>query len=85
MQEPFNVPLSNTLKICHCKPPFHPDGLIPMKFVTPSFHAVEPVTLTFEQRFLYRRRLRQAWHHQFDLDTIAISARTQLVIYRLCN
>ena len=43
-----------------------------MKFVVPSFHAVEPVTLTFEQRFLYRRRLRQAWNQNLDLDTVDI-------------
>ena len=63
--------LAKYVEDLHCKPPFHPDGLVPMRFVSPSFHAVEPVTLTFEQRF-HRRRLCQVWHRQGDLDSVSI-------------
>lgn len=34
-----------------CKPPFHPDGLIPMQHVSPIFPVPEATDLTFEQRF----------------------------------
>ena len=56
----------------HCKPPYHPDGLVPMHFVQASFPAPEPDNLTFAQRFLYRRYLRQARTKAQSLDTVPI-------------
>ena len=58
----------------HCKPPYHPDGLIPMRFVTPSIPAVEAIPLTFEQRFLYRRNLRKKWNRHGELNSVPIPA-----------
>ena len=58
----------------HCKPPYHPDGLIPMRFIVPSLPVVEAISLTFHQRFLYRRNLRKIWNREGDLDTVPIPA-----------
>ena len=58
----------------HCNPPYHPDGLIPMRFMVPSIPVVEAVSLTFHQRFLYRRNLRKAWNRHDDLDDVPIPA-----------
>ena len=56
----------------HCKPPYHPDGLVPMSHVQPIFPAIDAIPLTFEQRFLYRRYLRQCWHRNGDLTSVPI-------------
>ena len=56
----------------HCKPPYHPDGLIPMRFIVPSIPVVDAISLTFHQRFLYRRNLRKSWNRNGDLDTVSI-------------
>ena len=57
----------------HCKPPYHPDGLVPMQYATSHFLAPAPDDLTFAQRFLYRRYLRQTWHKKGNLDLVAIA------------
>ena len=56
----------------HCKPPYHPDGIIPMNHVRPTLAVVAAVPLSFQQRFLYRRYLRQCWNRQGDLDSVPI-------------
>ena len=56
----------------NCKPPYHPDGLVPMNYIRPIFPVVDAIPLTFEQRFLYRRYLRQCWNRHGDLDTVSI-------------
>lgn len=56
----------------HCKPPYHPDGLVPMQFAKSHFLAIDTDYLTFEQRFLYRRYLRQARKKHAALDQVAI-------------
>ena len=64
--------ISRYVEDLQCKPPFHPDGLIPMRHASPIF-AVPPATeLTFHQRFLYRRKLREAWHRGGDLDGVSV-------------
>lgn len=55
-----------------CKPPYHPDGLVPMHHIKPIFPVMDAVPLTFEQRFLYRRYLRQCWHRKGDLARVPI-------------
>ena len=54
-----------------CKPPFHPDGLVPMQHVKLHF-PVEAIPLTYEQCFLYRRNLRKMWAKNGDLDSVPI-------------
>ena len=56
----------------HCKPPYHPDGLVSMTHIHPTFPVVDAIPLTFEQRFLYRRYLRQCWNRQGDLDSVPV-------------
>ena len=56
----------------HCKPPYHPDGVIPMNHVHPTLAVVDATPLTFEQRFLYRRYLRQCWNRHGNLDSVSI-------------
>lgn len=56
----------------HCKPPYHPDGLVPMYHTQPIFHVIDAIPLTFEQRFLYRRYLRQCWNRDGDLNAVPI-------------
>ena len=56
----------------HCKPPYHPDGVIPMNHVHPTLAVVDAIPLTFEQRFLYRRYLRQCWNRHGNLDSVSI-------------
>ena len=56
----------------HCKPPYHPDGIIPMHHVQPTLQVVDAIPLSFEQRFLYRRYLRQCWNRKGDLDSVPI-------------
>ena len=46
----------------HCKPPYRPDGLVPMRHVTPSLVAVDAIPVAFDQAFLYRRNLRKTWN-----------------------
>ena len=64
--------ISRYVEDLQCKPPFHPDGMIPMRHASPIF-AVPPATeLTFHQRFLYRRKLRETWHRGGDLDGVTV-------------
>ena len=58
----------------HCRPPYHPDGLVPMQFVQTHFPAADAINLTFHQSFLYRRNLRKAWHRRGDLGSVPIPA-----------
>ena len=37
------------------KPPYHPDGVVSMQFASAEFVARPPLSLTYEQCFLYRR------------------------------
>ena len=57
-----------------CRPPYHPDGLVPMQYVQTHFPAVDAINLTFHQSFLYRRNLRKAWHRRGDLGSVPIPA-----------
>ena len=43
-----------------------------MHHVRPTLAVVAAVSLSFEQRFLYRRYLRQCWNRQGDLDSVPI-------------
>ena len=58
----------------HCKPPYHPHGLVPMQYAKTHFTAVDAINLTLEQRFLYRRKLRQTWHKNGALNLVSIPA-----------
>ena len=56
----------------HCKPPFHPDGLVPMRYISPQILVADAIPLTFEQRFLYRRNLRKTWNRKGDVSLVPI-------------
>lgn len=43
-----------------------------MQFVQSSFVSAPPVSLTYEQCFLYRRNIRKAFAKHQDLDTVQI-------------
>ena len=58
----------------HCKPPYHPDGLVPMGHVAPIFTTDVAAPLTFHQAFLYRRNLRKVWNKHGDLSSVPIPA-----------
>ena len=58
----------------HCKPPYHPDGLVPMRHAVTHFPIVPAQSLTFEQKFKYRRNLRKVWNKNGDLDSVTIPA-----------
>ena len=58
----------------HCKPPYHPDGLVPMRHAVTHFPIVPAQPLTFEQKFKYRRNLRKVWNTNGDLDSVTIPA-----------
>ena len=47
-------------------------GSSPMQFAHACFQVPEPDHLTFDQRFLYRRYLRQARAKHQPLDTVPI-------------
>ena len=54
------------------RPKLQPDGLVPMHFAPSFFLAIDTDHLTFDQRFLYRRYLRQARKKNAALDQVAI-------------
>ena len=58
----------------HCKPPYHPDGLVPMRYAKAYFPTVPAQPLTFEQKFKYRRNLRKVWNKNGDLDSVVLPA-----------
>ena len=45
-----------------------------MNHVHPTLAVVDAIPLTFEQRFLYRRYLRQCWNRHGNLDSVPIPA-----------